>query len=405
MIGGGGGAPRRGARSYARPEGRLMRALVVSHTLVDPLSSRLRDILRERVDPQGPAIVRFEDIEQRLAQASADLLVLVLSPDAERGLDGLRKVRRHTSAYVLAVGQASEPKLILRALHDGADLFLDETDLEEGLESALNRLQSKGEAGAPQGRMIGVLASSGGSGASTLAVNVATVLAKDHERCALLDLKPGRGDLAALLDLKPAFTLADLCLNVARLDWAMFEKVLAQHHSGVHLLASPQLFGGLRVVTAQGVGQALGLARKLFPYVVVDLEDCFHEEQVLAVRQAAVLLLVVRLDFTSLRNARRILEHLRELEVPEGRIRLVANRFGQPNELPVSEAESALGVKLAHYVPEDARTINAANNTGIPAVLKAPTTKVSQALTQLARLVVERRRSNEAPAGVRLMVR
>src|SRR5260370_19450081 len=112
------------------------------------------------------------------------------------------------------------------------------------------------------------------------------------------------------------------------------------------------------------------MARRLFPHVVVALEDCCHEEQVLTAQQAGVLLLVVRLDFTSLRNARRILEHLQELEIPGHRIRLVANRYGQPNELPVAEAEGALGVKIAHYVPEDARTINGANNTGIPAVLK-----------------------------------
>jgi pilus assembly protein CpaE len=228
-------------------------------------------------------------------------------------------------------------------------------------------------------------------------VNLATVLARDHERSALFDLKPGRGDLAALLDLKPTFNLADLCLNVARLDRAMFEKALVQHPCNVHLLASPQVFGGTRLVTATGVSQALMMARKLFPHVVIDLEDCFHEEQVLAARQASVLLLVARLDFTSLRNARRILEHLRELGIPESRIRLVANRFGQPNELPVNEAEAALDVKIAHFIPDDPRTINGANNTGIPAVLKAPSTKVAQGIAQLARSILERRRSEGRP--------
>src|SRR5436305_1010888 len=83
-------------------------------------------------------------------------------------------------------------------------------------------------------------------------------------RCALLDLKPGRGDLAALLDLRPTFHLADLCVNAARLDQAMFEKALARHASGVHLLASPQVFGDTRLVTPQGVGQVLTLTRRLF---------------------------------------------------------------------------------------------------------------------------------------------
>jgi pilus assembly protein CpaE len=373
-----------------------MRALVVNHNLVDPLTSRLREALRGRVDPEGPAVARYDDLDNRPAPCVADVIVVILSPEPERGLEALRKLRREASGYLLAVGQASEPKLILRALHEGADLYLDEAELETGLEAALNRFQSKGESTVPMARLVAVLASSGGSGASTLAVNMATVLAKDHDRCALVDLKPGRGDLAALLDVKPAFTLADLCLNAARLDRAMFEKVLVPHPSGVHLLGSPQLFGRMRVVTAQGVGQALSLARKLFPHVVVDLEDCFHEEQVLALGQASVVFLVIRLDFTSLRNARRIMEHLQELEVPEKRVRLVANRFGQPGELPLAEAEAALGVKIAHHVPDDPKTINAANNAGVPAVLKAPSARVSQSIAQLARLALERRRGDAA---------
>ncbi|TMQ32420.1 MAG: hypothetical protein E6K70_18660, partial [Planctomycetota bacterium] len=138
--------------------------------------------------------------------------------------------------------------------------------------------------------------------------------------------------------MKPQFNLADLCLNVARLDRAMFEKMLAKHSSGVQLLASPQVFGKARVVTSQGVTQALAMMRKLFPCVVADLEDCFHDEQVVTLRQATGIYLIFRPDFTSLRNARRILEHLTDLEIARTRVRLVVNRFGLPYQLPLAEA-------------------------------------------------------------------
>jgi len=105
---------------------------------------------------------------------------------------------------------------------------------------------------------------------------------------------------------------------------------------------------------------------------------------------------VARLDFTSLRHARRILEHLADLEIPRKRVRFVINRYGQPNELPVGEAEQALGEKLVHFVPDDPKTINGANNAGIPAVLKTPGAKVSQSLVQLAKAAVERRRDEAA---------
>src|SRR5439155_66987 len=84
------------------------------------------------------------------------------------------------------------------------------------------------------GRAIALLAPSGGSGSSTLAVNVAVSLAREHKSAALFDLKLQAGDLAALLDLKPNHTLADLCQNSARMDRAMFERSLVRHSSGVH---------------------------------------------------------------------------------------------------------------------------------------------------------------------------
>jgi pilus assembly protein CpaE len=107
-------------------------------------------------------------------------------------------------------------------------------------------------------------------------------------------------------------------------------------------------------------------------------------------------MLVARLDFTSLRNARRILEHFQDLDVPRERVRVVINRHGQANELPVDEAEEALGEKLAHFIPDDPKTVNGANNAGLPVVLRAPKMKVAQAISQLARTVLERRREPAA---------
>jgi pilus assembly protein CpaE len=381
-----------------------MQTLVVSGCPQGPVSTCLAEVLPAKLDCPAPALVCYDDVEARLSLARPELAVVVLSDDAARGLETLRRLRGLMTGCILAVGQASEPKLILRALNEGADHYLDEAELEQGLEAVVARLRGRSEMSAPVGRLIAVLAASGGSGASTLAVNVATVLARDHKDCCLIDLKPGRGDLAALLDLKPAFHLLDLCLNVARLDRAMFEKLLAAHDSGVHLLASPQVFGVARQVTAQGVSRALALARRLFAHVVVDLEDCFHEEQLLALRQASVILLVSRLDFTSLRNVRRMLDHLDQAGVGRDRVRLVVNRHGQANELGKTDAEEALGGKVAFFIPDDPRTVNGANNTGIPAVLRSPSAKVCQSIVQLTRSILERRRP-EPSALARLFAR
>ncbi len=145
-----------------------------------------------------------------------------------------------------------------------------------------------------------MLAPSGGSGSSTLAVNLATALAKTHKSCLLFDLNLGRRRPGGSARLKPAHTLADLCRNSTRMDQAIFERSLVRHSSGVSLLSPSRSFADIGQVTAQGVNDALTLARSLFPYVVCDLDDSFHSEQTQTLRQSDVILLVLRLDFTSL---------------------------------------------------------------------------------------------------------
>jgi pilus assembly protein CpaE len=362
-----------------------MHVAVLIHNTSHPLGRQLRELLQARLECRETELIAFERVEEALARSAANLLVVVLSPAPDLALHLLRKIRSRISGPVLAVGLASDSKLILRALHEGADHYLDENDLEAQMETVLQRLQINCErAGQSSGRLIALLGSSGGTGASTLAVNLAGVLARDRGRCALIDLKPGVGDLAALLDLKPTHNLADLCLNVARMDRAMFESALVVHSSGIHLLAPPQMYEDIRVVTASGVNKTLHLARDLFRYTIVDLEDSYHEEQATVLRQADAVVLVFRLDFTSLRSTKRILENLTQAGIDSKRIVLAINRYGQAKELPLSQAEEALGSKISFVVPDDPKTINAANNAGEPAVFRAPSSKVVQSIVQMA---------------------
>ena len=119
-------------------------------------------------------------------RARPDLLVVVLPPDPERALAALATLPVQAPARVLVVGPASDPKLVLRALRGGADDYVDEA-------RARGRAQAPPSAALPgrawprrrsRGGLIAVLAPSGGSGSSTLAANVATVLAKEHKEVA-----------------------------------------------------------------------------------------------------------------------------------------------------------------------------------------------------------------------------
>src|SRR5262249_29640240 len=153
---------------------------------------------------------------------------------------------------------------------------------------------------------------------------------------------------------------------------------LIRHSSGVHLLAPPRSFGDVRMVTVEGVRQAMALARTMFPYVIVDVDHSFGDEQLQVLRQADAILLVLRLDFTSLRHAQRTLEYLQDRGIDRSRVQVVVNRYGQPQQVPAGKAEETLGVKILHYVPDEPKTVNRANNNGVPVVLESQSAKVSR---------------------------
>jgi pilus assembly protein CpaE len=361
-----------------------MPAFIVSDS--ESTSAKVREVLLfAGQDCPTSHIFSLDQAPFRLAKEQPDLVVVAMPSDPERGLTVLGIVRDITEGRVLAVGPTSDSKLVIRALRGGADDYVDATDLEAELEAALARLAAgSSEQQKESGRLVVFLAPNGGCGASTLCVNVAATLAKEHKSVGLFDLKLETGDLAALLDVQPAFTLADLCQNISRLDRVMFERSLVKHPCGIHLLAPPRLYSDVEHVTSDGLRQALSLGRGIFPYVVVDLDHHFRGDQNQILRQADTVVLVFQLNFVSLRNTRRALEHLERLDIPRDRVQLVVNRYGQPKEVPATKAEEALGMKIAHYIPEDARTVNRANNNGVPVVLEAPSARVSKCVRQLA---------------------
>src|SRR5262249_48393237 len=151
------------------------------------ISGQVRQaLLREGYEAH---VAAFDRAEGHFGHAPPELLVVVLSPNPERALGGLSELRPLTRARLLAVGPANDPRLVLQSLRAGADASLDgaEAGAEVVAATARKRTGEAQPAPAETGRVIAVLAPSGGCGASTLAANVATALAHEHKRAALLD--------------------------------------------------------------------------------------------------------------------------------------------------------------------------------------------------------------------------
>lgn len=367
-----------------------MRVLIVSAD--KEISHSIRSILnRHLAECPDESVVAPEIAASRAEMLNPDLILLVCQASpGEHDLAVIRGLRRVAKGFLACVGPAADGKFIIRALHEGgADQYLDISNLESELHEALKQVKSKIGEGLIKGKVIALLGASGGSGASTLAVNLATSLVKHPQTCALLDYDLESGDLASMLDLTPTQTLGEFCGNLNRIDRSLFNSMFTVHESGVQLLASPRSYDGPITVTKEGLQQALLMARSVFSRVVVDLklDRSFREVEDSILRLADRVLVVFRLEIASLRNARKVIDRLATREVSSDRIEFIANRFGQPHEVPAALAENILGFRITHFIPNDPTTIIRANNDGIPIVMKSSWTSVSRSLSAMAREV------------------
>jgi pilus assembly protein CpaE len=374
-----------------------MLCLIASDT--QGIASEVRRALLERggecplanlvsIDSAAEAAARME--------REPDVVFFAVNGDADRCLAAVEAMRRQTKAKLVAVGSADDPRLILRMVHAGAADFVDaEGNLASGLDELMNRLQSRANSAAAQGRLITILSPSGGAGCSFLAVNLAAALAKSAGRCVLCDFDLRQGDLASLLNLKPPHTIIDICRNLQRLDPQVFQQSLAEHACGVHLLAGPHTYDDVLQITETAAEKIVSMARASFPFVIVDLEDFFHREQFRVLQLSDIVFVVLRAEFVSVRNTRRTLDYLASVGVDAGKIRLVVNQFGRPNELSKAQAAGALQMEVAHYIPYDPNKVVQSINLGVPLVLEFPRAKPSHAICEIAgslsRRVAERR--------------
>src|SRR5271157_3401588 len=111
-------------------------------------------------------------------------------------------------AAVFAVGPMTQPQLIVSAMRAGVREYIERptttTDLLEAFVRLTTTRRKPGREGS-RGKVFTIVNAKGGSGATTVAVNLALALQSVHHSTALVDLAP-LGHCALHLNLKPIFT-------------------------------------------------------------------------------------------------------------------------------------------------------------------------------------------------------
>lgn len=345
---------------------------------------------------------RYEFFFDVVDQSHPDVAVVVLDADPGKALQLISQLSSDKPELkILAVSAKGDGQLILQALRGGAHEFLTAPVVQEELLQALNRLEQKHsprDGGPSNGtvkansQVVAVLGSRGGVGATSIAVNLASALAMDKaNNVTLVDLDLALGDADVALDLMPVYTLADVAMNIVRLDMTFLKRSLVQHEgTGVSLLPHPVQLQDIELIKDEHLQRVVGLMRASTSHLILDLSKSFSALDVTAMRLADVILLVAQLELSSLRNVVRLLARLGIEEGLLEKTRIVVNRVGCDffdGAIGLKKAEETIGMPVFWQVPNDPKPMMSSRNAGIPLVLQAPRSKVHQSIHGLAQVL------------------
>ncbi|HZT79647.1 MAG TPA: response regulator, partial [Gemmataceae bacterium] len=281
---------------------------------------------------------RYEFFLDVIRQSDPDVAVVALDADHTKALQLIAQLTADFPGLpILAVSARGDGQSILQALRAGAKEFLTQPVVLEELLVALQRLRrSRGGTDAngsaitrPESLVCAVVGSRGGVGCTSLAVNLAATLAQEPAHgVALIDLDLALGDADVALDLMGDYTLADVALNIDRLDMTFLRRSLIKHSSGLSLLPHPVQMEDAGMIREEHLQRVIGLLRASYTHLILDLSKGFTPNDVMAMRMADVILLVAQLELSSLRNVVRMLLTLSADEGLAKKVQVVMNRVG-----------------------------------------------------------------------------
>jgi pilus assembly protein CpaE len=249
-----------------------------------------------------------------------------------------------------------------------------------------------GEPGEP-GVVVAVFSPKGGVGRTTVAVNLAVAAATElGKSVVVMDASFQFGDVGVLLNLNPKNkSIADLIPELETGEPDSLETFLITHTAGIQVLLAPPSPETAEMITASGVKKILEALRRTHDLVVVDCTSFFNDTTLAVLDAADVILTMLSLEITSIKNMRLFLEVAEQLGYEAGKVRLVLNRADSALGIRVADVEHSIGRKVDETIVSDGRSVVYALNRGVPFFLSNREAQVSQDILRLARSVVGER--------------
>ncbi|MEA2676473.1 MAG: pilus assembly protein CpaE [Chloroflexota bacterium] len=358
------------------------------------------------------------------SQTPVDVLLLDINMP---GMDGIATAEqlslRVPGASIIMMSVQGEPDYLRRAMLAGAREFLVKPFSSDELTASIRNVNQRerqkldraastrpgpptnGHAEPVQthnGQVVTFFSPKGGVGRTTLAVNFAVAARTElGKKVALVDGGLQFGDCGVLLNLNPKNqSIADVAREMASGDLETLESTLVDHSTGVRVLMAPPSPEMAELVGPDHVSKIIAALRQTHDLVVVDCSPLLQDVTLAFLDASDVILTVLTLEITNIKNIRQFLALVEQLGYPEGKVQLLLNRADSGYGIRLHDVESSIGRKISHSVVSDGRTVVYALNRGVPFVVAARTARVSEDVVKLAKTIVggEQVQPGQAPA-------
>ena len=332
-----------------------------------------------------------EGLASLLSRGATPLAFVDLDPDPAAALSQVERLARaHPATRFVLLCKTLDTQLVLNAMQAGARHCIEKKRLAEELVPVAQRfLEESLNHGRHRGRIVTVLSASGGSGATSLAINLAV---EAGERIAqpvlLVDLDLAYGSIATLLGLSSRYGVADVLSKSGTVDPELVRSTATVYSDRLHALVSPVScdFSVPPPLDFANVEAALTAMRKAFELTVIDAPRVSMDVAATLARASDPTLLVFQQDVVDVRTTSSMLAALGERGVPRDGLIAVANRFHKRGTmLGLEEMRKALGAIEVFAVRNDYESALRSIDYGQPLAKVAARSVIRKDLGELLR--------------------
>jgi pilus assembly protein CpaE len=335
---------------------------------------------------------------QKVKALNPDIVLMDINMPGLDGISATEKITtEHPGCGIIFLSVQGEPEYLRKAMMCGAREFLVKPCSGNELIDTIKKVYHIENRRNPVGQgardlqikpqVVTVFGTKGGVGKTTIAVNLAVLLAKTKKKVAIVDLDLQFGDISVFLNLMPRRTIAELAQEGSNIDINLVESYMIPHISGIKVLPAPGRPEYAELVTTSQVESIIATLKTTYDYVIIDTPPLFNDTNLSSLEYSTQILLALSLDLATIKNVKLSMELLDSLHY-KGKTKMILNRSSEDMGIKALDAEEILEFMIAAHMPSDGKLCVSALNKGIPFVLSDPGTKISQSIKNISELVI-----------------